>query len=153
FWVTTVTPSLLWFYNDGPGSMAREMYREMHQDGIPEIGALFPDYNLPIEEVVMKFRRELEIRIAAGLVVAVIGVLSGVLLIARRRAGRVMAISLCSFVFVLWLSGIIRLAIHTSFSPTTLRLVTLPGGIQEQVINPMFFILTVVLLTRKSVGR
>lgn len=150
FWVATVTPSLLWLYSDGPGSMAREMYQ---QDIIPEIEAVVPALNLTQEEFVAKVRREFEISIAAGLVVAIIGVVSGVLLIARRRAGRIIAISLCSLVFLRWFISIIRLAIHTSFSPVIFQLVTLPYGIQEQVINPMFFIFTVVLLTRKSVGR
>ena len=148
FWVTTVVPPLLWLYSDKPKSVAHDLVEDM----LPEFKALDSIYESP-EKFEAWLRRSYGIEFAKGLVISFIGVVSGVLLIARRRAGRLIAISLCSFVFLQWLTGIIRFAIHTSFSPIIFRLVTLPGGIQEQVVNPMFFVFTVVLLTRKSVGR
>jgi hypothetical protein len=150
FWVATVVPFLLWFYSDGPESSARELYR---QDIIPELRAVAPVYNLSPDKFSAELRRFFEIELAKSLVLAIIGVVSGALLIARRRAGRITAVSLCTFVFVLWLASIIRFAIHTSFSPMIFRLVTLPGGIHENVVNPIFLVLTVFFLTRKSVGR
>src|SRR5262249_23790597 len=104
-------------------------------------------------EFAAELRRFYKTEVTKGVVVAVVGVISGILLIARRRTGRILAISVCSLLFVLWLNGIIHFAIKASFSPIMIfKLLTLSGGIQEQVVNPMFFLLTIFFLTRKSVG-
>lgn len=119
----------------------------------PEFKGVDPIYDLSLQAreavVTWTFRKEF----AKGLVFPIIGELSAVLLLARRRIGRLLAIALCSLGFSLWLIGLIRLAIKANFSPIVFQILTLPGGVYFNIVGPLFFALSVLLLTRRSAGR
>jgi hypothetical protein len=117
----------------------------------PELKGVDPIYDLSpqarVAVVTWTFRKEF----AKGLVFPIIGVLSAVLLLARRRVGRFLAIALCSLCFSLWLIGLIRLATKANFSLVVFQILT-PGGVYFNIVGPLFFALSVLLLTRGSTG-
>jgi hypothetical protein len=131
-----------------PSRSANELYKDM----TPEFKAADPIYKSP-DTFEAAIRRFVKIEFAKALAIAVIGVLSGILLIARRRAGRVLAICVCSLLFLLWVNAIMHFAVRVSFSTRIVEMLFLPGWIREHIVNPIFFAFTVFFLTRKSVGR
>ena len=110
FWIGSIVPLLPLLSPATAKRFAAEL-------DTPELKGVDPIYDLSPQAreavVTWTFRKEF----AKGLVFPIIGVLSAVLLLARRRVGRLLAIALCSLCFSLWLIGLIRLATKANFSP------------------------------------
>ena len=103
FWIGSIVPLLPLLSPATAKRFAAEL-------DTPELKGVDPIYDLSPQAreavVTWTFRKEF----AKGLVFPIIGELSAVLLLARRRIGRLLAIAL-------WLIGLIRLAIKANFSP------------------------------------
>lgn len=144
FWASTTIPLLPLLSTETAKSLASEVYN-------PEMKELDPIYNLSRDRletlVIWIFRKEF----AKGLAIAVVGAISGVLMIARERSGRLLALVFCSVMFSLWSIHLVRFLIKTEFS-RFLWLLGTAGGVQLNVINPLFFVLTVSFLTRRSIA-
>jgi len=145
FWIGSIVPLLPLFSSATAKRFAAEL-------DTPELKGVDPFYDLSPQAreaiVTWTFRKEF----AKGLVFPIIGVLSAVLLLARKRVGRFLAIALCSLCFSLWLISLIRLATRVNFSPIVFQILTLPGGIYFNIVGPLFYALSVLLLTRGSAG-
>jgi hypothetical protein len=130
-------------------STAKGFASELYAPQLKEVDAIYGLSPNELETVIAwTFRKEF----LRALVIPIIGAASAVLLLARRRTGRLLAIALCALCFSMWLVGLIRLAIKVQFSPLMFQILTLPGGVYSNVLGPLFFAFSILVLTRRPVG-
>ncbi|HEY2988754.1 MAG TPA: hypothetical protein VGL11_13570 [Candidatus Binatia bacterium] len=149
FWLSLVTRLALSFL--ATRELGQSLAAELSDSPLKDSG-VDPMFDLPRDQLEALITWTFQLRIIKSLALAFVGVLSGVLLIARRRSGRLVAVALCSIVFSYWLYWLARFAIRANFSPIIFGLLSLEGGIQDNIVNPLFFILTVFFLTRKPLA-
>ncbi len=124
---------------------------------VREARNIAPEYDRPQEEIEAVLIRSLRKEFTTSLIFIVVGTVSGVLIWRRRRSGAILAIGLCSLMLVLrvaswaWSYPHVLERLHVLF---TIVFPRYPFQvIHNDIIGTLFFIGSIVLLTRRGVWR
>jgi len=122
----------------------------------PLLKKFVPELDKPSSELEAQLRREFLASYIKWLFMIIVGVISGVLLLAQRRTGQVLAIALCSVALIgravgllishppTWEGWIALYSAMLKYSPV--------GLIHKDILSYVFFIFSVIFLTRRSVS-
>ena len=124
---------------------------------LPFLKKLVPELDKPSSELEAQLRREFLASYIKLLFLIIVGVISGILLLAKRRIGQVLAIALCSLCLISRVVGLLRIHPSTwedwiAFYSAMLK--NLPVDlIHKGILASVFFLFSVIFLTRRSVSR
>jgi hypothetical protein len=124
---------------------------------LPFLKKFVPELDKPSSELEAQLHREFLASYIKLLFVIIVGVISGILLLAQRRIGQVLAIALCSMCVISRVVGLLTL--HPSTWEDWIALYSamlkyMPVDlIHKGILANVFFLFSVIFLTRRSVSR
>lgn len=124
---------------------------------VSEARQFAPELDTTEELLTAQLIRSSRIAFAKSILMIITGVISGILIMRLKRWGRTLAVALCSVMLVIhFLKFVVRHGnIQESLYATYVQLMRqFPlRVIHLDIIAPLFFITTIIFLTRKSVSR